>query len=207
MIKLAWDTPREWAERAVQQPLLLLSDHAHCELRAATSAQALITKNPTRRPLVERLAPLAIEELQHFRRVLGLLSELGGELLPALPNPYMDGLLKGSAQTRTSTLLDRLLVAALIERRSHERFVLLAEASTVPAMARLYAELGPSEAGHGLLFVDLAQRDYPREDVDRRLAQLIEVEGAVMASLGFDSRVHSGVAPSGIRALRPTSVS
>ena len=202
VIELGWITPAVWAERALEQPLELLSDHAHCELGAASSAQAMIVKNPGRTRFAQRLGALAIEELNHFRQVVALLDELGGAVGQALPNPYMEGLLRSSAPTRTVGFLDRLLVAALIERRSLERFEMLAEAAEDPRIADLYADLGPSERGHGLLFVDLAHEAYPDLDVDRRLDDLITIEAEVMAGLAFDVRIHSGTP-----AVLPTSVS
>ncbi len=193
MIELAYETPPVWAERALAAPLELLSDHAHCELRAAASAQMLIVRNTGRARLVERLAALAMEEMSHFRQVTALLHELGGRLLPAEPNPYMKGLLSASADTREESLLDRLLVAALIERRSLERFELLADTAD-ERIAPLYADLGPSEAGHGILFVDLARGCYPEGVVSRRLGELAALEGAVVERLPFAARIHSGLA-------------
>lgn len=195
MIELAWETPIHWAQRALERPLELLSDHAHCELRAAASAQAMIVKNPGQTGMVQRLGAIAIEELEHFRQVMRLLEELGGALRPALPNPYMAELLGRSAQTRSHGLLDRLLIAGLIERRSLERFELLGQAAAqagIERVAALYEDLGPSERGHALTFVDLAREAYPEADVEGRLGALRALEGEIMSALGFEARIHSG---------------
>lgn len=188
---LAWETPREWAEAALAEPLALLSDHAQCELGAAAAAQSLLARHPGRTALVERLGAHALDELRHFRQVHRLLVELGGVLGPPRKNPYAEGLLS-DVERGPRVLLDRLLVAALIERRSLERFELLRSAASQPVLEQLYAELAPSEAGHAALFVELARAEHPLEDVDARLARWIEREADLVRSLPFAARVHSG---------------
>jgi len=191
--ELASATPRAWAERALEEPLALLSDHAHCELGAAAAAQGLLARRPENPGLVERLAAHAVEELRHFRLVHRQLRELGGRLEPMRRSPYAGGLL-ARVERGPRNLLDRLLVAGLIERRSLERFELLAEVATerAPALAGLYAELAPSEAGHAALFLELAHAAHPEEDVATRLATWCEREARLIGSLPFAARVHSG---------------
>lgn len=196
-LALAWTTPAGWGARTLAEPMALLSDHAHCELRAASSAQTLLTRNPGRTQLLDRLAALAIEEMSHFRRVVALLVERGGTLGPSRANPYVEGLRRHAATTRTpegAPLLDRLLVSALIERRSRERFELLEAEACDPELRRLYADLGPSEAGHGILFVDLAHAYHPPQAVEQRLGELSAFEGELVRSLPFAARIHSGPA-------------
>lgn len=193
-VELLWQTPAAWADAALADPLALLSDHAHCELGAAASAQKLIARNPARRSLVERCAALAVEELGHFRRVHALLRAQGGALTPPVPNPYVAGLRRAAEATRAPgapPLLDALLVAALIERRSLERFGLLADAAPAP-LASLWRELGPSEAGHARLFVALAEEAAGEERARRRLDELAREEGALAAALPGGPRIHSG---------------
>lgn len=170
----------------------LLCDHAHCELRAAASAQGLVTHNPEASELVDCLLRLAQEELRHFRQVVDLLRELGGELHRMQGNPYADGLLKKSLPSRGSVLLDRLLISGLIEERSHERFALLAEHAAAPQLRALFTELMPSEAGHARLFERLALELLPRDKVERRAAELVSIEAEVMSGLEFSIRMHSG---------------
>ena len=193
-VALAWETPAAWAEGALADPLALLSDHAHCELGAAASAQKLIARNSGRRLLVERCAVLAVEELGHFRRVHALLRAQGGTLAPPIPNPYVAGLRRAAEASRTPgapPLVDALLVAALIERRSRERFELLADAAPEP-LAELWRELGPSEAGHARLFVALAEDVVGEEPARARLEELARHEGALVAALPGGPRIHSG---------------
>ncbi|MBI5362749.1 MAG: hypothetical protein HZA53_06190 [Planctomycetes bacterium] len=192
MNRLEVDTSPRWVERVAERPLELLSDHAHCELRAAASAQALIVKYPEDVELVLRMSAVAREELEHFERVLGVLAKRGAGLLPARANPYAEGLLAARAHKKEELLLDRLLIAALIEARSLERFVLLAEHLADRELAALYRELVPSEAGHQALFVQLARGRYPEARVHARLAELRAVEARVIQALAFEVRMHSG---------------
>lgn len=193
MIELGWRTPADWARRASAEPHALLSDHAHCELRAASAASAILTKNPELPLLVDRLAGVATEELRHFRRVVRVLRDEGGELGAAHRNPYVDGLNKRSYPSRGAVLLDRLLVAALVEARSLERFELLAEHAQGESVRELYARLVPSERAHAGLYTDLACEAYPRRQVEERLAALTAFEAAVLEELPFEHRMHSGV--------------
>jgi tRNA-(ms[2]io[6]A)-hydroxylase len=195
VLVLRWETPEGWAARMAEHPLEVLGDHAHCELQAAAAAQSLIQRNPGHGPLADKLSVLAIEELRHFRRVTALLSDLGGELGPARPNLYADGLRRAAGPTCGPALLDRLLMAGLIELRSHERFGLMAGArwpdARIPA---LFRELEPSEAGHGRLFWELASSLFPAQVVQRRADELAALEADVLRELPFAPRVHSGLA-------------
>lgn len=193
MIELACDTPPEWARRVLERPLDLLFDHACCELGAAHAARAMIRRHAGDEALVQRLTALEAEELEHHARVVAVLDELGGEPQPPAANPYVEELRRRTGAIRQGTLLDRLLVSALIERRSLERFELLADVAD-HAVSPLYEHLAPSEAGHATLFVKLARERHPEEQVDRRLAELVAVEGEVVRSLRFDYRIHSGFA-------------
>ena len=195
MLTLRTDTPPGWVEQVCREPFALLSDHAHCELRAANAAQALIHHHTAHGALCDRLAALAIEEMAHFRQVLELLRELGGELQPGPKSPYAEGLLAGARRERESrddALLDRLLIAGLIEARSLERFELLGEHAPQPALRALYAELGPSERGHAELFPKLAERTFGTPRVAERAPVLERLEAEVLAGLSPGPRMHSG---------------
>jgi tRNA-(ms[2]io[6]A)-hydroxylase len=194
--ELAWATGAGWAEAALAEPLALLSDHAHCELGAAAAAQGMLARKPEADELVERLSAHALDELRHFKQVHRVLRDLGGSLEPVRVNAYAETL-TSRCERGARNLLDRLLVAAVIERRSLERFELLAAAACErqPALAELYRELAPSEAGHAALFVELARDLFPAEDVPGRLARWIAFEGETIAHLAFAPRIHSGPLP------------
>ncbi|QDU69434.1 tRNA isopentenyl-2-thiomethyl-A-37 hydroxylase MiaE [Engelhardtia mirabilis] len=200
MLRLRSVTPPAWAEAVCREPLALLSDHAHCELRAAASSQALINRHTARTDLCDRLAAVAVEEMSHFRQVLALIDERGGTLQPGPPSPYVEGLLAASRRERTDrddALLDRLLIAGLIEARSLERFELLAVLAPDAGLRALYADLGPSERGHAALFPKLARTHFDGARVDQRAEALEEVEAELLARLDFAPRMHSGAPTAG----------
>ena len=191
---LEYETPPAWVAGVEADPLALLSDHAHCELRAAASAQALIVRNPQRTRFVGQMLALAQEQLEHFGSVMRLLEQRGGALDHKAPNPYAEGLLSRSSPDRGDPFLDRLLIAGLIEARSLERFHLLGEHLTDPELAALYRELAPSEARHHTLFVRSAREFFGAERADARWTALVAREAEVVAGLPFAVRMHSGPA-------------
>jgi tRNA-(ms[2]io[6]A)-hydroxylase len=192
--ELRYRTPPEWVARVEGRPLELLSDHAHNELKAASTAQAWLLKNPGDAGLVLRLAQLAAEEVMHFERVVKLLYARGGTLLPVDNNAYAEALLSGSARTRKDPFLDRMIVAALIEARSCERFELFAAHLRDEELRALYRELIPCERGHASLFIDLVREGFSAVRAEERIDELFELEGRVMEALPFAYRVHSGLA-------------
>lgn len=191
MFRLHHPTPVEWVRAVEQRPLALLADHAHCELKAAASAQALLLRHTERRDLAQRLAEIAVEEMQHFELVLGVLHARGGTLGPAPVNAYAEALLAASARSRRLRLLDRLVVAALIEARSFERFQLLAEHLADDELRELYRGLMASEAAHRGTFLRFARELFPAE-APGRIEVLTALEGEVVAGLPFDCTMHSG---------------
>jgi len=191
--ELTYATPPEWVERIAEGPLELLSDHAHNELKAAATAQAWIMKHPGKSEMVRRLATLAAQEVEHFERVIQILYARGGKLQPVEKSPYADALLTRSSPTRSSNFLDRMILAALIEARSCERFVMLAEGLEDRELSALYGDLIEVETTHKALFVDLAREFFPEDEVEPRLTELWQIEGEVIESLPFSFRMHSGV--------------
>jgi len=184
----------EWVRRVEERPLELLSDHAHNELKAASTAQAWLLKHPTKTSLVLKLAELAAEEMEHFERVVRLLYSRGGVLLPVDNNEYATALLGASAPSRRDPFLDRMVLAALIEARSCERFELLAEHLADGELRDLYRDLIPSESGHRELFIDLVRDAFAPAVAEERIEQLFELEAQVLGKLAFAFRVHSGLA-------------
>lgn len=195
------ETPPEWVAIVEEDPLRLLDDHAHCELKAAASAHALIAKNPGHGELARALSQVVIEEMEHFEVVLAELEERGGSLSDQTENPYAAHLHKRSAATRKSLVLDRLVIAHLIEARSLERFHLLAHHAKDERLAKLFAELLPSEAAHQGMYAKFARGIFGRERADARIAELRAVEAEVIRELPTGPTVHSGIP----RAAEPTS--
>ena len=189
MLGLAAATDADWVDAALADVPRLLSDHAHCELKAASNALSLAVRYADRPALVQALAALAEEETAHFRRVHALLIERGGALGAPPVDPYAAELRKAAEVGRgPSALVDRLLVAALIEARSCERFRLLSERAADPELAAMWRDLLASEAGHYRLFVDLAVAEGVRDgvsadEVRARLSVLVAREAAIVARL------------------------
>jgi tRNA-(ms[2]io[6]A)-hydroxylase len=166
-----------------------LSDHTHLEKKAAASALKLVADHPELPWLVRPLARLAQEEMRHFLAVLAELGRLGHPLLPDEGDPYARRLRRLVRGGGTDRLVDRLLVAALIEARSCERLALLAAGLTEARLRDLYERLARSEAGHETLFLDLA-RTVAGEAADARAAELAEAEAAIVAGLPVLPRIH-----------------
>lgn len=181
-------TDARWLPIALAELGATLADHAHCEKKAAASALKIVADHAGREDLVHSLAKLAQEELQHFLAVLAEMGRLGVALPPDEGDPYAQALLR-CVRSGEGRLLDRLLVAALIEARSCERLALLAGALEEPRLRELYARLAQSEAGHERLFVDLARR-HGEGDVDARLTELAEEEARIVAGLPHLPRIH-----------------
>lgn len=193
MFCLKVKTDVRWAARAVRHVDTLLVDHAHCEMKAASNALSLAMRHCDDPVIVRTLTDLAREEIDHFQRVLALLSARG----IGLTTPSVDGYAadlreaaRGLPRDAVATpLVDRLLVGALIEARSCERFKLLAEAIAAGGgdeiAGALWRELLASEAGHYRTFVDLAVRASGdrRVVVVSRLEQLAELEGTIVDAL------------------------
>ncbi len=195
MLGLATATDEAWIEAAIENVPRLLADHAHCEMKAASNAMSLAVRHGDRPELVAALIALAEEELAHFRRVHDILVARGIPLGNPPVDPYAAELRRAASALPPlrpkSVLVDRLLVGALIEARSCERFRILSERAPEPSLRELYRELLASEAGHYRTFFDLAVREGARDGVDEttvraRLRALSSVEGAIVARLADD---------------------
>jgi tRNA-(ms[2]io[6]A)-hydroxylase len=206
MLCLTEPTSPHWVEAALADLDAVLVDHAHCEMKAASNALSLAVRASQAPRVVNHLVSLAEEELLHFRRVLGELERRGIPLGPPPLDAYAADLRKivraerkgapsGSGLSSTAALVDRLLVAALIEARSCERFRLLAEALRARGPAdlhALYQELLAAEARHFRTFVDLAHEVARPDDgwVDARLDVVARLEGEIAARLGARPTIH-----------------
>jgi tRNA-(ms[2]io[6]A)-hydroxylase len=188
---LAAPSCQAWLEQALAHPELLLIDHANCERKAAGAALQLMFRYPSDGTLAAVLSPLAREELEHFELVQGLLEERRIPLRPLAAPPYGAGLAALVRRQEPWRMLDSLLVAGLIEARSHERMALLACHSPDAQLRELYGDLLASEARHFGLYWVLCERRWPREVVSERLAQLAAAEAELLAKLHPEPRMHS----------------
>lgn len=178
-----------WLAACLRDVPALLSDHAHCERKAAASALSMISRVPQDAVTVTAMAALAREEAGHLARVHKAMQERGWSMRPDQKDPYVLALRARVARGHQDQLVDELLVCALIELRSAERLALLGEALPDAGLARMYVDLATAEDGHAALFVERARFFSPR-DVDARLHAWLEHEAAVARSLPGEARIH-----------------
>lgn len=190
MLSLASETPADWVERVAPVMDAILHDHAHCEMKAASTAMNLIFRYQSRAELLTPLSELAREELEHFERVLRELRARGASFGFLEPSPYAKRLHDAVRRGEPERYLDTLLCCALIEARSCERMRLLSEGLEDGALASFYRDLLATEARHHVLYVDLAERAFDRGVVRARLAELAAHEAQVVATLPEQARLH-----------------
>jgi tRNA 2-(methylsulfanyl)-N6-isopentenyladenosine37 hydroxylase len=183
-------TPLAWVADALAQRDALLLDHANCEKKAASTALALIFAYPQDVPLSLALAQLAREELRHYAQVTRAMRALGVPFARTRPGRYALELRRAVRSGEPGRKLDLLLVSALIEARSAERFGLLAPQLAAP-LARLYANLGSAEARHFELYLGFARACAPHE-WQARLRQLAAREAQLATTPDGALRFHSG---------------
>jgi tRNA-(ms[2]io[6]A)-hydroxylase len=196
MFCLRATTDAAWAAEAVQDLDAVLVDHAHCEMKAATNALSLVVRHPSDLKLVRTLTEIAREELEHFQRVVTFLERRGLRLGPPPVDDYAADLRRAMNALPASDLphvVDRLLVGALIEARSCERFKLLLSAfpaSGPPDLRAFYEELFAAEARHYRDYVDLAMMvaagatdSAAASLVEWRLTLLADAEARIVRSL------------------------
>ena len=183
-------TPPAWVDAAVAGWQELLVDHANCEKKAASTAVALIFAYPEDTELGLALSRLAREELRHFEQVQSAMTDLGVAFIRQKPGRYAAGLRRELRTSEPGRKLDLLLSGALIEARSCERFILLADRLPAP-LGRFYGRLAQSEARHFELYVDLASRRHP-EEWQARLGVLARTEAELATAPDGELRFHSG---------------
>jgi tRNA 2-(methylsulfanyl)-N6-isopentenyladenosine37 hydroxylase len=192
MLGLKLPTDPRWVNIAEKSIDDILIDHAFCEQKAASTGISLIVRYSDLTKLVEEVTPLVAEEWGHFRRVLKEMAKRGVSLGRARKDDYVIGLqsymIKGNSQ---GLLLEKLLVSALIEARSCERFRLLSLYCSDESLRGFYHEFMVSEAGHYRMFIDLAKEYYPEDQVKKRWQEWLEIEAKVLAGLELrGDRVH-----------------
>lgn len=193
MLGLLAPTEPEWAVAVERDLDRLLSDHAHCELKAAQSALSLIGRYAGEIPsMVEPLAALAHEETDHFSQVEAKLRARGRLMNPPASDEYVVALRKAVRvdAAQYPILLDRLLISALIEARSCERFRLLSECLSDASLRDFYRELMVSEAGHYRLFAKIAETGFGESATRARLKTLAEREAEIAMKLPLGPTVH-----------------
>ncbi|RFS14506.1 tRNA-(ms[2]io[6]A)-hydroxylase [Emticicia sp. C21] len=182
-LKLPSD-PR-WVNIAEMNLADILIDHAFCEQKAASSCISLIVRYPDKEKLVETLTPVVAEEWGHFQRVLKEMRKRGIKLTHKRKDEYVEKLQNCLQKTGDYKvrLMEQLLLCALIEARSAERFKLLSENIADESLKKFYHELMISEAGHYRNFIELAEEYTPKEMVRKRWLEFLEQEAEIMKNL------------------------
>lgn len=193
ILGLQLPTDPRWVNLAELQLEEILTDHAYCEQKAATTCITLIQKNSEKELLVDSLSPIVTEEWGHFRQVLAELKKRGLSLGLQRKDTYVNGLLpfvcKGGS--RDDHFLDQMLIMALIEARSCERFKRLSEGLDDSYMRNFYRKFMESEAGHYTLFINLAEHYLPKDKVRKRWQQWLTHEKELMATIELrGDRIH-----------------
>jgi tRNA-(ms[2]io[6]A)-hydroxylase len=193
ILGLQLPTDPRWVDLAGKSLEEILTDHAYCEQKAATSCISLVQRYSDKEKLVMELSPIVTEEWGHFRQVLAELHKRNLKLGRQRKDEYVNALLnfqvKGGSEE--DNLLDRLLTMAMIEARSCERFKRLSEGLNDDYLRNFYRRFMESEAGHYTLFIELAETYINKEKVRRRWKQWLEHEAEIMNQLEVrGDRIH-----------------
>lgn len=192
MLGLKLPTDPRWVNIVEKNIEEILTDHAFCEQKAASTAISLIVSFPEYSELVEEMTSLVKEEISHFKMVHDKILDRGWTLGQDRKDDYVIQLLKffPKGGSRTTQLVHRLLYAALIEARSCERFRLLSEELEDKELAEFYRKLMVSEANHYTMFLGFARKYGSCEEVDKKWQALLDYEATIMKDLGTQETIH-----------------
>ena len=187
-------TPDEWADAACERLPEMLIDHANCELKAASTALGFLYRYPDRTALAQRMSRLAREELRHFEQVRSIMEDMGIAFERLTASRYAGGLRAAVRDEEPCKLLDLLLIGALIEARSCERFAKLAP-KLPERLSRFYSGLLASEARHFEHYIAFAKSECgaSEKEIEERLVELKAIEAKLITEPDPQFRFHSGV--------------
>jgi tRNA-(ms[2]io[6]A)-hydroxylase len=187
-------TPLSWGRAALADPIPLLVDHAFLEKKAATNALELLARWPNDwlPGWVETMTAVARDETAHLAQVTRILIARGGRMERFHKNPYANALRELVRKGEPAEILDRLLISALIEARSCERFSVLAEVADDGELRAFYQALGTSELGHYRVFLKLARKFTRKADLEERWQAMLAEEALILARQAPGPRIHSG---------------
>lgn len=192
MLGLKLPTDPRWVNIVEKNIDEILTDHAYCEQKAASTAISLIINFPEYPELVDEMIALSREEMGHFKMVHDRILQRGGTLGRHRKDEYVIALMKffPKGGDRKEQLIHRLLYAAMIEARSCERFRLLSEELQDKDLAEFYRKLMISEAGHYTMFLNFARQFGDRNEVDAKWQKLLDFEAQIMKDLGDKEAIH-----------------
>ena len=185
-------TPAAWVAEALRHPQLLLLDHANCEKKAAATAMSLINRHIDNMPLLNKMSRLAREELRHFEQVIAVMKRRDIDYTTVTASRYASSLRTLARKNDPGRLVDTLLIGALIEARSCERFAALTPVLDAE-LAEFYSSLLKSESRHFQDYLALAEVLAPATEIEDRLAEFKVCEQHLIESADSEFRFHSGV--------------
>ncbi len=185
-------TPDAWVDWALQNQDILLIDHANCEKKAASTALNLLYRYVEHPKLLRKLSRLAREELRHFEQVTAIMQRRGVDYVQISAARYAGGLRKALRSHEPARLVDTLVIGALIEARSCERFAVLAP-QLDEELQEFYLSLLKSEARHFTDYLGLAVGFSSQQEVADRVAVFTEIEADLIKSTDLEFRFHSGI--------------
>ncbi len=190
-LEISVPSSQEWINCVLANFDQFLQDHADCERKASSMAMSFVAKCPDKTEIIPTLIETAIEELEHFQSVYELMEKRGVQLPKEMQkDEYMHKLIKLCRSDSQERLMDRLLLASIVECRGAERFKMVADNIQDPDLQRFYKTLWTSEAKHGNIFVHMCLRYWPEQEVYDRLKILNNAEGEIINSLPIRSALH-----------------
>lgn len=184
-------TPTVWLEHALNNQAILLADHAHCEKKAASTALSLLYRYVDKPALLQKMSRLAREELRHFEQVHALLGKRNIEYISFAPCGYIKTLYQSACTSEPYKLIDTLIIGAIIEARSCERFAILAK-HLDNELSSFYNRLLVSEVRHYMDYLTLAKL-YAEKPIDDRIEKFLTIEANYINSSDSVFRFHSGI--------------
>ena len=188
---LAWATPKAWTNAVLNDFNSFLQDHADCERKASAMAMSFVAKCPDKLKIIPRLIDTALEELEHFKSVYSIMIERGVTLKAEMPqDQYVQQLIARCRTPKDQRLIDRMLIASIIECRGAERFRMLSDALEDLSLKKFYKMLWTSEAKHGNIFIEMALDCFPEKEINKRVIELVDAEAEICSRLPFRAAMH-----------------
>jgi len=183
-------TSRAWLDAVMADFDTFLLDHASCEKKASGMAISMISHYPDKPDLVKEMLNLAIEEMSHFRDVVRIILDRKLEPAADSKDEYVNRLHKAMDKGKEAYMLDRLLIASIVEARGAERFGMIAAALPQGKLKKFYQAISDSESRHYQLFLELAENYYAETAITPRLNELLDIEAQIIRTLPFRAALH-----------------
>ncbi|MBT5484065.1 tRNA-(ms[2]io[6]A)-hydroxylase [Gammaproteobacteria bacterium] len=183
-------TSRAWLDAVMADFDTFLLDHASCEKKASGMAISMISHYPDKPDLVKEMLNLAIEEMSHFRDVVRIILDRKLEPAADSKDEYVNRLHKAMDKGKEAYMLDRLLIASIVEARGAERFGMIAAALPQGKLKKFYQAITDSESRHYQLFLELAENYYAETAITPRLNELLDIEAQIIRTLPFRAALH-----------------